>query len=80
MKLESFKKIIKESVREVLKEEGFLKNNYQPTDSSRHIMMEQFKSTPYHIGPQITSTGDPLQDLLRQTAIESNDLSNFGTQ
>lgn len=78
MKLEAFKKLIKESVREVLKEEGLL-NEIKKTqiDPSKYMVVEQFKTTPYHTGPQVVSTGDPLQDLLKQTMMESNDLSNF---
>jgi hypothetical protein len=75
MKLEAFKKIIKDSLREVLKEEGLLNEN--KINSPKSIMTEQIKTTPYHTNLQITSTGDPLQDLLKQTAMESHDLSNF---
>jgi quinol monooxygenase YgiN len=78
MKIEAFKKLIKESVREVLKEEGILKeNNFQKIDPSKYMVVEQFKTTPYHNSFQPTSTGDPLQDLLKQTMMESNDLSNY---
>lgn len=81
MNAEVFKRLIKESVREVLREEGLLnENKFSNANPTKFAMLEQFKTTPYHVGPKITSTGDPLQDLLRQTAMESNDLSNFGTQ
>ena len=78
MKIEAFKKLIKESVREVLKEEGILKeNNFQKIDPSKYMVVEQFKRTPYDNNFQPISTGDPLQDLLKQTMMESNDLSNY---
>jgi hypothetical protein len=82
MKIEAFKKLIKESVREVLKEEGLLNENkskseFSKINPSKYMMVEEFKTTPYNKGFQPTSTGNPLQDLLKQTAIESNDLSNF---
>lgn len=86
MKVDVFKKLIKESVREVLKEEGIIGSNLnenklhfttQKIDPSRYIMVDDFKSTPYHNGPQMTSTGDPLKDIMKQTMFNSDDLSNF---
>ena len=65
MKLEAFKKLIKESVKEALREEGILIenkiNNSQKIDPSKYIMMEQFQ-------PNSTqSTGDPIKDIMMQT-------------
>lgn len=86
MKIEAFKKLIKESIREVLKEEGILNSNLnenkmhfttQRVDPSKYISQNPFPSTPYHTGPQITSTGDPLKDIMMQTMMSADDLSNF---
>lgn len=82
MKVEAFKKLIKESVREVLIEEGILNENrinqnFQNLNPSKYIMNEQFTTTPYNKGVQVTSTGDPLKDLMRQTMMNADDLSNF---
>jgi uncharacterized protein YecA (UPF0149 family) len=76
-KVNAFKKLIKEAVREVLKEEGVLTENRtstQPFNPSRYINEAPIQLYR-HDEPQ--STGDPLQDLLRQTQRESTDLSNF---
>lgn len=81
MKIEAFKKLIKESIREVLKEEGLLVENNshfttQKLDPKKYIMTEQiYTGSPNK--NNFPSTGDPLQDLLRQTMMESNDLSNY---
>jgi len=81
MKVEAFKKLIKESIREVLKEEGLLTENKlhftsQQLDPKKYIMTEQiYTGSP--INNNYPSTGNPLQDLLKQTMMESNDLSNY---
>jgi len=86
MKIEAFKKLIKESIREVLKEEGILNSNLnenklpfttQRVDPSKYITPPQFQTSPYHTGPQITSIGDPLKDIMMQTMMSADDLSNF---
>lgn len=57
-KLNAFKKLIKEAIREVLTEEGILNEN----------RTNNIKTTPYNQGKMIVeSTGNPLMDLINET-------------
>lgn len=64
MKLELFKKLIKEAVREVLKEElaTFLVEQKQ-VNTPQVTKYERYTPTP----SKIRSTGDPIMDMLNET-------------
>jgi hypothetical protein len=65
MKADVFKKLIKEAVREALKEElaVMLSEKVEPTPVSTFIKYENYK--PVTAKP--VSTGDPIADLLQET-------------
>jgi hypothetical protein len=65
MKADVFKKLIKEAVREALKEElaVMLSEKVQPTTASTFTKYENYK--PVTAKP--VSTGDPIMDLLQET-------------
>lgn len=80
MKVEELKKIMKECLREVLKEEGITSNNSfnKMPNPINNFNPNNYIKEGYSKAPTpIKSTGNVFHDLMRETMENSNDLSNY---
>jgi hypothetical protein len=78
MKLSQLKEILKETVREVVREEmrNVLREEINPKPINETILPKKLISHP--TPKKIKSTGDPIQDLLNETA-EEGEWRNMGS-